>query len=102
MRLIGERAEVRIDVGNQIFDHSLLKGAEVERASSGTRTGRSRIGRARSADATVLHHDDERLAFSLGDQVVHDEAGVALMRPARFILAATMLEIKHRITPARV
>src|SRR5688572_2674428 len=52
--------------------------------------------------AAVFHGDDERLRFSLGDQVVHDQSGVALPTPARFIFACSVLQVEHRIALAWV
>ena len=36
------------------------------------------------------------LALSLGDQVVEDEVGMALLDPAGLIFAAAVLQIEHR------
>ena len=112
VRLIGDGAEVGVDERNEIVDEHLLERAEVERASARTRhsavrrAGRSRRSvrwpRAGERIAAVFHRDDERLRFSLGDQVVHDQSGVALAAPARFILARAVLQIEHRIALARV
>src|SRR5580765_7854036 len=102
MRLIGERAEVSVDIGNQVLNNDLLEGAEIERASPWTRTRGSRVGGTRTTDAAIFHHDDERLCFSLRDQVVHDEASVALAAPAGFVLAAAVLEVEYRVTFAGV
>ena len=41
--------------------------------------------------------DDEREGLALGDQVVHDLGGMALLRPAVLVLAAAMLQVQHRI-----
>src|SRR4029450_3590054 len=69
----------------------LFKGTEVERPSSARpRARRRRVGWPRTADAAVFHHDDERLAFALREQVVHNETRVALATPARFIFAAAI------------
>src|SRR5207302_10612881 len=75
-------------------------------------TGGSRVGRAggargsicsgRSNVPAVLHHDDEGLRFTLGDQVIHDQAGESLPAPAGFIFARAVLQIEHRVTLARV
>ena len=56
----------------------------------------------RAGDVAIGHHDDEGLGFALGDQVVHDQAGVPLAAPAGFILAAAVLQIQHRIALGRV
>ena len=52
--------------------------------------------------AAVVHHDDERPGFARGNQVVHDQVGLALIRPAGFVLSAAVLEIQHRIAGLRV
>ena len=52
--------------------------------------------------AAVIHHDDEGLGFALGDQVVHDQARVALAAPAGFIFARAVLQVEHRIALARI
>ena len=33
----------------------------------------------------------------LGDQIVHDQIGVALVGPGGFVLAPAMLQVQHRI-----
>ena len=45
----------------------------------------------------VGHHDDEGLGLAFGDQVVHDQIGVALVAPGGFILAPAVLQVQHRI-----
>jgi hypothetical protein len=45
----------------------------------------------------VIHDDDERDGFALGDQVVKDLCGVTLGGPALLILCISMLEIQDRI-----
>src|SRR4029079_13745436 len=83
--LIRASAETGVDVGNQVLDDYLLKRAEIERAAS-ARAGarRRRVGWSRATDAAILHHDDEGLRFSLGDQVIHNPTGVTLAAPTRF------------------
>src|ERR1017187_4988151 len=105
----------------------MLKSTEVKRASTGTtrtaggsavrRTGGSRAGVVRSrrpggrqvcsrstaspsaADpATVFHHDNERLGFEVGEQVVHDQVSMTLVAPACFVFTRAMLKIEHRKT----
>jgi hypothetical protein len=46
--------------------------------------------------AAVFHHDDEGLGFTIGNQVVHDEVGTALVASAGFIFAHAVLQIEHR------
>jgi len=127
MRLIGKGAEVRIDVGDEVLGHDPPEArGEVEAAApahtSGplacSSTARSASGRrcsarlgcrsasapcaAGTADAAVLHHDDEGSGLALGDQVVHDQARPALAGPARLVLAAAVLEIQHGIAGGRI
>src|SRR5438309_8319751 len=100
MGLIGERSIVVIDEGNQLFGKGALERAEVKAARATAAAGRAaRLTRGRSRAssgrrrltrsclpirwsapptgpsdvAAVIHHDDKRLQFSFGDQVVHDE-----------------------------
>ena len=121
IRLIRQGAEVGINEGDQVVDQNPRESAEVEHASAGTASARRSAlvapagggiccaGGSRSAtragsagDVAVGHHDDEGLGFALGDQVVHDQPGVALAAPAGFVLAAAVLQIQHRITLGRV
>src|SRR5215213_10250495 len=121
MGLIGERSIVGIDEGNQLFGKDALEFAEVEAAGAtaaaeraalltrGRRpasSGRRRLTRSclpirRSAPPTspsdvaaVIHHNDERLRFSFGDQVVHDEVRATLAPPAGFIFTSAVLQIQ--------
>ena len=50
----------------------------------------------------VGHHDEEGLDLAFGDQVVHDQVGVALVAPGGFILAPAVLQVQHRISLGRV
>ena len=47
-------------------------------------------------------NDDERLGPPLGDQVVHDQPGVALVAPTCLVLAPAVLEVEHGVAPVRV
>jgi hypothetical protein len=75
------------------------------RASSGRRSlTRSCLPIRRSAPPTgpsdvaaVIHHDDKRLRFSFGDQVVHDEVRATLAPPAGFVFTSAVLQIQHRV-----
>ena len=69
-------------------------------ARPGGRTRALLAGRGRPR--AVVHHDDERPGFALGNQVVHDQVRLALGRPAGLILAAAVLEIQHGIAGRRV
>ena len=45
----------------------------------------------------TLHDHDHRLDFAGGDQVIQNEVGMTLPRPAGFIFSAPVLQIEHRI-----
>ena len=47
----------------------------------------------------VGHDNDEGLAFALGNQVVHNQIGMALDSPTVFVLAPTVLQIENGIMP---
>src|SRR4051812_9586826 len=111
MRLTGNGAEVRVHERNEVVDQCLLKRAEVEVAEtaasawtgSSVRRASSRSGICSSLPASEgiaakFHGNDERLRFSLGDQIIHDRSGVALPPPAGFIFTRAVLEIEHGIT----
>src|SRR3569833_4333321 len=100
MRLVRERAEIGVDVGNQLVDHDSLKcrvaAKPAETAPSrtpgrtvggtGNRRNSRRLIRATSRRSrgaalsrtaalvghAVSHHDNERLAFALRDKIIHD------------------------------
>ena len=116
MGLIRYRAEICIDVGNEVVNEEVLEGGEVEvrtwawswsgsvvRSAGG---GRSRSGVCGAAGAssegisTEFHDDDEGPGFSFGEQVVDDPAGVALAAPAGFVFTRAVLEIERGITLA--
>ncbi len=99
--------------GDQIVQENARERAEVEHAPAGGRCavrasggsgggGRSATRTGSAGDVAVGHHNDERLGFALGDQVVHDEAGVSLVAPAGFIFAAAVLQVEHGIAPGRI
>src|ERR1051325_11165638 len=110
MRLIGNGAEICVHEGNEVVDECLLKRAEVEISRPARRSVRCASSRSsirsplRTSErvATKFHRNYERLRFSVGEQVVHDETSVALSAPAGFVLARTVLQIEHRVTPVRV
>ena len=64
--------------------------------------GASRLGWGRRRLAglprvAALHDHDHRLRLLLGDQVVHDEGDVPLVRPAAFVLAGAVLQVQNWI-----
>src|SRR5439155_15357977 len=56
----------------------------------------------RGATATVVHYDQHRLRFALGQEVIHDVIRAPLYGPGGFVLARAVLEIEHGITRARI
>ena len=122
MRLIGDSAEIGVDVGDQVVEEKVLEGAEVEAAAStgsaptgaggsrrsglgsGRRRGWNRRRRSRTASAgcaghiAIGHYDNERLGFAGGDQVVHDQTSEPLGAPAGFVFPAAVLQIQDRIS----
>jgi len=50
----------------------------------------------------VGHYNEEGPDPALGDQVVHDQMGAALVAPGGFILAPAVLQVEHRIALGRV
>ena len=78
-----------VDVGNQLVDENRLEAIDFE------------IPEAAEPDFVrhaVGHHDEEGLDLALGDQVVHDQVGVALVAPGGFVLAPAVLQVEHRIS----
>ena len=71
------------------------------------RRGRHRLPRRRRAKAeslrdglgrvAVRHHDNHRLRFSGGDQIVHDDVGPAHRQPRFLVTAAAVEQVEHRI-----
>ena len=121
IRLIRERAEVGVDVRNQfahqhLLEHRRRAGEGIRPATKRPAAGSVCRGRRHSRVCVrascgpaacawtrafirqpIGHHDDEGLALRLGDQVVHDQVGSALVPPRILVLAPAMLEIKHRV-----
>src|SRR5688572_22120243 len=122
MGLIGERSVVGIDEGNQLFGKDALERAEVKAARATAAAGRAALltrGRRRASSdrrrltrsylpirrsppptapanvAAVIHHDDKRLRFSFGDQVVHDEVRATLTAPAGLVLTRPVGAPQH-------
>jgi len=69
MGLIGERAEVGIDVRNELLDENGFEGTNIETPE----TAEPDVVRH-----AVDHHDDEGPDLPFGNQVVHDQSGAAL------------------------
>src|ERR1035438_8305720 len=111
MRLISESAKVGVNIRNQFVnknrfesrDGEIWEATATSAGAAGT-TSRSvacgigsnyirSCGTARSATSrahafvghSVGHHDDERPCLVFGDEVVHDQIGVALIPPSIFV-----------------
>ena len=84
IRLVSKRAEVGIDERNQLVHEHRLEVTDIEIPEA------AKLNVIRHP---VRHHDDERPRFSLGNQVVHDQVGMALRTPAIFVFAPTVLQI---------
>src|SRR5450759_1618704 len=98
MRLIRDGAEVGINVGDQVFKKNFLEAAAHSSAKAATAAATTSTADIQS----VFHHDDEGLGFAVRKQVVHDQIGVTLRAPARFIFTHAVLEIEHRKALARI
>ena len=96
MPLVRQRPEMAIDIRHQFVQQHGLKRPDVERGQPAGAAGPQVVGHA------IGHDDDERPCLSGGDQIVHDQIGMTLVRPGGFVLAPAMLEIEHRITLARI
>ena len=91
--LVGQCAEVGIHIGHQFVAQHLLECLDTAHTIAALATGpESLVGHAVGAD------NDERLDFAFGNEVVHDEVGVALGHPSPLVLAPAVLEVEHRIS----
>ena len=50
----------------------------------------------------TVHHDQHRLAFAGGDEVVHDVVHLALDGPAGLVLTASVEEVENRVVLGRI
>ncbi len=89
IRLITESTEVGINVRDQLIDEQGLKWTDVKVSQT---TELDFVGQA------IGHHDDERLRFLLGQQIIHDQAGMPLHAPTVFVFAPAVLEIEDRVS----
>ena len=80
---------------------TLALGRSLRARCTGGRTLRTRVVGAVGV-GTIIHHDDERDGLAGGDEVVHDDAGTALLRPAVLIFAAAVLQVEHRVFLVRI
>ena len=123
--LLGDRAEVGVDVRDELVAEDGLEAVVHHHAEAAGRAGgtclRSTAGRREpwkvnggSAFGTggrtrhlagtealvghaVGHHDDERLDLARGDEVVHDQVRVALVPPGVLVLTPAVLQVQHRV-----
>lgn len=114
MRLIGDGAEVSVDVGNEVVNEDVLEGGKVKVRTwawswidsiVGPGCGEGVCGAAGGSGEGVsaeFHDDNEGRGFSFGEEVVHDPAGVTLASPAGFVFTRAVLQVERRITLAAV
>src|ERR1035437_1645554 len=89
MWLISKSTEIGIDIRNQFIDKNCLKWFDLEISDT---TYLCIVGHS------ISHHNNEGFDLAFGDHVVHDQIGMSLVTPGSFILAPTMLKIKHWVT----
>src|SRR5215212_2259874 len=102
MWLVGERAIVGIDEGDQLVGHDLREAGEVEPRAGGPAGaaggGRGTTSRpAGEVVAAVVHHDDERPGLARRDEVVQDQVRAPLVPPSRLVFERAVLQIQYRI-----
>ena len=95
MRPVADHAIIRLDVWphirGEILDelfHLTFKCTVARRTE------------AKRPCVTHRHHDDHRLGFARGDQVVEDEAGTADGAPGRIAIERAVQKVKDRILPS--
>ena len=86
MVAVGQRAESFVYGRDKVANEYL-----VEAGSVGTSTSFVRTTTERSFHISTLHHHNHGQCFTLCNEVVHDVLHVALLTPARFVFAHTML-----------
>ena len=59
-------------------------------------------GLARAPRIAIRHHDDHRLRFARGNQIIEDEVRLALPRPPGFVFTAAVLEVEHGVALFRM
>ena len=104
MGLIGEGAVVGINEGDQVIDEDPLESVKLKLRAAAPAGAPPRPpgappvrDRRHRPDVAVCHHDDEGPGFAIGNQVVHDQVGMALIAPAGLIFAHAMLQIQRRV-----
>ena len=89
VRPVRDGAELLVDVRDHVLEKDLRIHLE---AGAVHVTGRAAFGG--TAVLAVSHNDDEREGLAVGEEVVHDEAAVALAAPAGLVLIASVMEVK--------
>src|SRR5690554_2350497 len=91
---IGQSAIVAVNHGNNVFQKTLHKtiGPPLRRPGGTFFSGTTKIPGA------IVHYNNKRLGLALGQEIVHNQVNMALVRPACFILATSMLQIQNRIS----
>ena len=92
MLAVGLRAEVGIDVGNQVVQQYGIERSAVLAAPC--RIAAATEGRL---DVAALHDHNHRHGLALGNGIVHDVLHLALIHPAGFALAHAVLQVEHGV-----
>ena len=112
--LVGQRAEVGVDPGDQIIDHELSVSAAPgtadtkpgSAAAAGACAGApapGAAGRCRAPGPPAathgagFHDHDHGFDLARGKQVVEDHIGPAHLDPDPLVFAAAVLQIQHRV-----
>ena len=110
MVLVGDGPETGVNHWDEVLNEGIsealgpiLRKIHSERARlSGTHLEFATISPLEVGPGAVVHHNDERKGFTLGNQVVENDACLALLGPAVLALAAAVLEVEYRIAPVKL
>ena len=98
----GQHTELLFDGWDDLFHQfagkAILKRRPRSRRLRRRNSPRCRRGHVRRPrQAAIGHHDQHRLRFSRGNQVVEDETRSADRAPSRVFVAAPVQQIQHRV-----
>ena len=92
MLAVGLRAEVGVDVGNQVVQQHGIERCAVLAAPC--RIAAATEGRL---DVAALHDHNHRHGLALGNGIVHDVLHLALIHPTGLALAHAVLQVEHGV-----
>ena len=112
-QVLGHELAVRATAGPAHSEHTAAASTATAGSVRAT-AGKGRVGAAGSAGTAShsphswaghhaaanragFHYDNEGLGFARSDQVVHDQMGIAHLRPHPLVLTATVLDIEDRV-----